>query len=98
MTGPPGTWTLSKTSTLEVTSRNVNNTLYGTGTNYVSQSWLFTATSASTMLSFKNVGATGTPYPQIDNVSVTTVPAPGTYAMLLAGLAAVGFVAKRRGA
>lgn len=29
---------------------------------------------------------------------VTAVPEPGTYAMLLAGLAAVGFVAKRRSA
>lgn len=34
----------------------------------------------------------------IDNVSlsVTAVPEPGTYAMLLAGLAAVGFIARRR--
>lgn len=34
----------------------------------------------------------------IDNVtlSVTAVPEPGTYAMLLAGLAAIGFVARRR--
>ena len=31
-----------------------------------------------------------------DNFSVTAVPEPGTYAMLLAGLAAVGFLAKRR--
>ena len=29
-------------------------------------------------------------------VNITPVPEPGTYAMLLAGLAAVGFVAKRR--
>lgn len=33
---------------------------------------------------------------RVDDVSVTAVPEPGTYAMLLAGLAAVGFVAKRR--
>ncbi len=32
------------------------------------------------------------------SVNVTPVPEPGTYAMLLAGLAAVGFVAKRRSA
>ena len=35
---------------------------------------------------------------RVDDVSVTAVPEPGTYAMLLAGLAAVGFVAKRRSA
>ena len=32
------------------------------------------------------------------SLNVTAVPEPGTYAMLLAGLAAVGFVAKRRNA
>ena len=32
------------------------------------------------------------------SVNVTAVPEPGTYAMLLAGLAAVGFMAKRRSA
>ena len=94
------TWWLNNTtvSTLEVTSGNVTNPLTGTGTSYSTQSWLFTATSASTTLSFTNLGVTGTSYPQIDNVSVTAVPEPGTYAMLLAGLAAGGFVAKRRSA
>ena len=94
------TWWLNNTtvSTLEVTSGNVINTLMATGTAYSPQSWLFTAAGASTTLSFMNIGATGTSYPQIDNVSVTAVPEPGTYAMLLAGLAAVGFVAKRRSA
>ena len=85
-------------STLKVTSGNVSNTLTSAGTAYSTQSWLFTATSASTTLLFTNLGVTGSSYPQIDNVSVTAVPEPGTYAMRLAGLAAVGFVAKRRSA
>lgn len=32
----------------------------------------------------------------IDNISVSAVPEPGTYAMLLAGLGMVGFAARRR--
>jgi hypothetical protein len=32
----------------------------------------------------------------LDQVTITAVPEPETYAMLLAGLAAVGFAARRR--
>lgn len=32
----------------------------------------------------------------LDNVAVTQVPEPGTYAMLLAGLAAIGLIGRRR--
>ena len=58
----------------------------------------FTATALTSTLTFTNTGPTGQSYPQLDNVSVTAVPEPGTYAMLLAGLAAVVSVVKRRSA
>ena len=34
--------------------------------------------------------------PALDNVSVTQVPEPGTYALLLAGFGLMGFIARRR--
>ena len=46
-------------------------------------------------LSFSGIG--GNPEFSIDNVTTTAaVPEPGTYALLLAGLGAIGFVARRR--
>lgn len=33
---------------------------------------------------------------EVDNLRITAVPEPGTYALLLAGLGAIGFMAKRR--
>ncbi len=40
--------------------------------------------------------AGGTPNVLFDNISVTVVPEPGTYALLLAGLGVVGFLVSRR--
>jgi hypothetical protein len=54
----------------------------------------FRATSASVTLSF--TGATANGYSYIDNVTVTAVPEPESYAMLLAGLGAIGFMSRRR--
>ncbi len=54
----------------------------------------FVAQSASTAVSFTGVQATY--YIGLDNVSVTAVPEPETFALLLAGLGVVGAVARRR--
>lgn len=55
----------------------------------------FTATSASTTLTFAS--ATGTAYgPALDNVSVQAVPEPTTWALLLTGFFGLGATLRRR--
>jgi len=57
----------------------------------------FTATSTLTTLSFAAIGDSNRYGTSIDKVSVTAaVPEPETYALMLAGLGAIGFVARRR--
>jgi hypothetical protein len=45
-------------------------------------------------LFFERTSQSGTA--RIDNLSLTAVPEPGTYALMLAGLGVVGFLARRR--
>lgn len=59
------------------------------------QSFTFTANSALTTLTFKSL-MTGAEGPALDNVVVTAVPEPETYAMMLAGLGLLGFAARRK--
>ncbi|WP_310390079.1 choice-of-anchor C family PEP-CTERM protein [Roseateles sp.] len=59
------------------------------------QSYSFTADSTSTLLQFSS-GPSGFSGSVLDNVSVTAVPEPQTYALMLGGLAAMAFVARRR--
>jgi Protein of unknown function (DUF642)/PEP-CTERM motif len=57
----------------------------------------FVATSANTVLTFSADNLSDSFGTSIDNVSVTAaVPEPETYALMLAGLACLGFVARRR--
>jgi len=53
------------------------------------------ATTGSTVLSFKNSGSDNVGL-LLDNVNVAAVPEPGEWAMMLAGLGIVGFMARRR--
>ena len=59
------------------------------------RSFEFTASASSTTLSFASMtsGAYGV---ALDNIYVTAVPEPESYAMLLAGLGVMGTVARRR--
>lgn len=57
----------------------------------------FTTTGGLQALTFSSVGGDGWSGAVLDNVSVTAaVPEPETYAMMLAGLGLVGFIARRR--
>lgn len=55
----------------------------------------YTADATSTLLSFYSFSANYSGV-VLDNVSVTAVPEPQTYAMLLAGLGLMGAIARRR--
>ena len=57
----------------------------------------FVANATTTRLSFTDISTvTNNVDGVLDDVSVTAVPEPGSYAMMLAGLAMVGAVARRR--
>lgn len=77
-------------------------TLSGNGTNHNGNVWAnfnttFIAGPGSvTSLAFLAVGTSDGLGGSLDNVSVTAVPEPETYALLLGGLALVGFSARRR--
>jgi len=53
-------------------------------------------TGGPTTVAFSTAGLTLDNYTGIDNVVLTAVPEPGAWLMMLAGMAAVGFMAKRR--
>ncbi len=65
-----------------------------TANEWTSFTYVFTAPSANTALSF--TGIQGSDFIGLDNISVTVVPEPSSIAMLFAGLAAVGSVVARK--
>jgi len=60
---------------------------------WIQQQLIVTATGANTILSFVSTSS-GYAGMIIDNVSVTALPEPSTFAMLLAGIGLLGFAAR----
>lgn len=67
-----------------------------TGLNYNSFSQLFTATGSSTTLTFASFGGSGNAGIALDNVAVTAVPEPASWAMMILGFGLVGGAMRRR--
>ena len=80
----------AKTSEFDVTGSNSR-----TAMGWQAYSYVFTATGASTTLTFSS--ATPTPYgPALDNVSVGAVPEPAQWALMLVGFGGLGATLRRR--
>ena len=88
----PSTLNLSIDGGALSTYTNAVNTPFGI--NFRKFSFVFTAAGA-TSLAFSN-GTVGDNYLGLDTVSVTAVPEPATWGLMIAGFAMVGFAARRR--
>jgi choice-of-anchor C domain-containing protein len=106
LAGNPDDVVKLKTGTVSVGNQSQAfsfNTTGKTHTNmgWIAQSFSFIASGNSSTLTFAsnqlNTNGTLSSWgPALDNVSVTPVPEPETYAMLLSGLACIGLIARRR--
>ncbi len=72
---------------------NANDALGSTFTHY---SFTFTATGATTLLTFSNTSFADGIDPIVDNVSVSAVPEPAAWAFMILGVAMAGGMARAR--
>jgi hypothetical protein len=100
----PGTSPSTNGINVFFNGHNVTSSLLGgpnlgngsSNTSWVQYSMLLNGVVGNNTIGFKAVGKDDTFGGSIDNVVITAVPEPSTIAMFLAGLGAVGFVARRR--
>lgn len=83
-TGGPGYWWIQES--------NTDGAIAADGT-WKQYSFTFSATGYDQHLWF---GSTGSSALSLDNITVSAVPEPETYALMLLGLGAVGFAGRRR--
>jgi hypothetical protein len=86
-----GDMTISVTDANGTTTRTVMGVTSSSFLGFVSSTGAITA---ATVLAIQPL--TGFMWPTVDNLVLAAVPEPSTYAMLLAGLGLVGFMARRR--
>ena len=88
--GSPDFFNTVTDGTVTVSGANIS---AGNGNNAQSQVYTFTDAAGFTSLTFKSAG---TAFEIATAAAVSPVPEPETYVLMLAGFAAVGFVAARR--
>ena len=82
------------TSNTILLSENVTSPLPSASSNWTRFAFNFIADGTSNTISFNELN--GPSYIGLDDVSIAAVPEPATWAMMIAGFAAVGLVAYRR--
>jgi hypothetical protein len=97
----PREGTAASTNGIEVFWNGVSQgTFSGTGAAsgnaWVPENLTVTGTSPTSNLEFRAVGISDSYGGSLDAVSLTAIPEPESYAMMLAGLGLLGFVARRR--
>ncbi|GGI34583.1 hypothetical protein GCM10010987_80090 [Bradyrhizobium guangdongense] len=65
--------------------------------NYVQETFSFAWDGGNATLNFASLDSNSPYGPVIGGVSISAVPEPSTWAMLILGFAGVGFIAYRRG-
>lgn len=104
MSGNPAGAPTTKTLDVTVNATGAESYTFNIGANslsdmqWVQQSYTFTATQSTTTLAFTSINSGDYFGPALDKVSVTAVPEPASWAMMIGGFAFAGAFMRRRAA